>query len=95
MIEFFKVLIESDPNPTFPVRFAARNHGSKNRYLATIRDELYPGRPDHAETRSAEVSPGWFLGTKYGKTQMETIIELACEVAALRFGEDIVINLGQ
>ena len=92
MRELFEALYEKDS--TFPDRFAARKHGTKRRYLAKSKEELYPGRPDLSETHSIQLKFGWFLGTNYNKSSIEKIIRLACEVASLQFGENVIVNLG-
>lgn len=78
---------------TFLDRFAARKHGKKRRFVARDRTELYPGSPDLTE-HSVELIPGWWMGTNYSKRSITEIIQLACEVAGLRFGEDLQMNLG-
>jgi len=78
---------------TFLDRFAARKHGKKRRFVARDRTELYPGSPDLTE-HSVELIPGWWMGTNYSKRSITEIIQLACEVAGLRFGEDLQVNLG-
>lgn len=35
------------------------------------------------------------MGTNYSKQGIEKIIKLACEVASLEFGRDLLVNLGQ
>lgn len=93
MTSLFQTLAAQDP--TFLERFAARRHGRKRRFVARDKFELYPQRRDLCENCSFEVAPGWFIGTNYAKREIEKIIRLACEVAGLRFGSDVVINLGE
>jgi len=83
----------SSRDPSFIERFVSRKHGKKRRYVARTREELYPGRPDLAEY-SKQLSSGWWIGTNYSKSNIRQIIQLACEVAGLRFGHDLNINLG-
>ena len=82
----------SSRDPSFIERFVSRKHGKKRRYVARTREELYPGRPDLAEY-SKQLSSGWWIGTNYSKSNIRQIIQLACEVAGLRFGHDLNINL--
>jgi len=84
-------LTKKDSN--FISRLASRKHGRSRRYVAQRRDELYPGRPDLAEY-SKQLSNGWWVGTNYSKSNISQIIQLACEVAGLRFGYDLTIQLG-
>ena len=92
MSSIIEALVAADSS--FPERFEARKHGAKRRYLSRTKEELYPGRPDLCEIHSLELGFGWYLGTNYSKRAMERIIELACEVAGLEFGNDLTINLG-
>lgn len=83
-------------DPTFPERFAARpKHGRTRRYLARTPEELYPGRPDLAREHSSRLTSGWFVGTNVSKAQIERIVEMCCEVANIRLGKDLFINVGE
>lgn len=83
----------SQRDSSFITRLASRKHGRRRRYVARTREELYPGRPDLAEY-SKQLSNGWWVGTNYSKSNISQIIQLACEVAGLRFGSDLTVNLG-
>lgn|SRR5574337_95297 len=90
-----RVLQEFDRrDASFLERFASRKHGRKRRYVATDRQDLYPGRPDLAEVHYAELKPGWYVGTNYSRQVIETIIRLACDVASVSLGSDIQVDLG-
>ena len=91
LINVLDELSKKDSN--FIVRLASRKHGRSRRYVAQTRDELYPGRPDLAEY-SKQLSNGWWVGTNYSKSNISQIIQLACEVASLRFGYDLIASLG-
>lgn len=85
----------ADRNPTFLERFATLpKHGRTRRYLARSKDELYPGRPDLVRDFSHELRSGWWLGINLSRNAIERIIEMACEVAGLRYGVDLKVNLG-
>lgn len=89
----FAELAERDP--TFLERFAALpKHGRKRRYLARRAEELYPGRPDLARDHSLEVRPGWWIATNLSVARIEKILQMACEVAGLRYGRDLRVKLG-
>lgn len=77
--EVLKCFAERDSS--FPMRFVARKHGRKRRYVAQERGDLYPGRPDLADLYAVEFIPGWWLGTNYSRRSIAEIIDLACEVA--------------
>ena len=91
MREVFRLLAKEDPD--FLEKFAALKHGKKRRYLAQNREELYPGRPDFVEKSSAEVAPGWWLGTHYSRRGMRKILDLALGVVHPSLRTAIQINL--
>ena len=68
-------------------------HGRKRRHLASTREELYPGSP-HLADNAYEVWPGWWVDTHASRAGIETHIKMACEVAGVRYGKDLLINLG-
>lgn len=90
----FERLNEADSD--FLERFAAlKKHGRKRRYVARNREELYPGRPDFCESHSIQLPSGWFMGTHYNrKVSLPAIIELACKVAGLEYGNHLVLHNG-
>ena len=93
MRSVFQTLAKRDPS--FPERFAdpKRKHGRKRRYLARTKDELYPDQPALCERASTELNFGWFMGTNHGQPGITAIVRLACEVAGLKLGTDLVIHL--
>ena len=91
MISLFMELASRDN--TFLDRFLARKHGRKRRYLAKDKYELYPDRPDLAESESVEIVPGWWVGTNYSRRSIRVIVELAAEVAGLDVGGDFSFDL--
>jgi hypothetical protein len=94
LINVFEILTSNDA--TFLERFAALpKHGRTRRFLARTPDELYPGRPDLARDYSIKLRSAWYLGTNVSRATIERIIEKACDVANLRFGHDLIINLGE
>ena len=92
LVSVFEELVKRDAD--FPKRFASLpKHGRKRRYLAADRYELYPGRPDFAAQYSHKLQCGWWLGTHTGRMGIKRIVQMACRVAGLRFGHDLVIQL--
>lgn len=92
--QVFEVLSKNDP--TFPERFAGLpRHGRTRRYLALDPDELYPGRPSLVRDCSQKLSNGWWMGTNHSRQSIGQIISMACEVAQLSFGRDLVVQLGE
>ena len=81
-------------DPIFLEKFATRKHGRKRRYIARRREDLYPERPDLCENFSVRLPSGWFMGTNYSKSTLPTFVRLACEVAGLEYGRDLVLQLG-
>jgi predicted type IV restriction endonuclease len=94
LVSVFETLSQRDG--TFLERFAALpKHGRTRRYLARSPEELYPGRPDLSHEHSAQLSSGWWLGTNVSRAQIERIIEMACEVARVKYGRELSVNLGE
>jgi len=93
LIQVFDALAQADS--TFIERFAALpKHGRKRRYLSANPDDLYPGRPDLVEESSCRLASGWWIGTNVSKAAIVKIIEMACDVAGIRFGQDLIVELG-
>lgn len=92
MVQLFEELARRDS--TFLERFAARpKHGKKRRFIARSQAELYPGRPDLGESHSHQLSSGWWIGTNYSRENIDKIVRMACEVASLNYGTDLLIKL--
>jgi hypothetical protein len=80
---------------SFSDRFMSIKHGRSRRYLARERAELYPGRPDFCQEYAIELQSGLWMGTNYSRHSISGIVELACGVAGMKFGEDLIVNLGK
>ena len=92
MVQVFREFAERDSS--FLERFAALpKHGRKRRYLARTREELYPGS-EHLVDNAYEVRPGWWVDKHASRSGIETRIKMACEVAGVKYGKDLVVNLG-
>jgi len=92
LIQVFGAFADRDPG--FLERFAALpKHGRKRRYLARTKEELYPGSPQLADN-AYEVRPGWWVDTHASRTGIETRLKIACEVAGVKYGKDLLVNLG-
>ncbi len=91
MREVFRLLAKEDP--TFLEKFATLKHGKKRRYLAQDRESLYPGRLDLAEKASAEVAPGWWLGTHYSRKSIQRILNMALEIVHPSLRSVIQVNI--
>lgn len=93
---FIKVMEHlSREDASFFERFAARpRHGARRRFVARTKEDLYPGRPDLCRGNSYQSKSGWWVGTHYSRNSIEKILRMACEVAGIKFGSDLVVNLG-
>ena len=92
MIKLIEQLARRDS--TFLQRFAARPQGRSRRYVAPDRSDLYPNRPDLCQDYSHQLQSGWWIGTNYSRQAITKIIQMACEVAGIAFGRDLIVNLG-
>lgn len=91
--QVFDLLIQRDA--TFGERFAGLpKHGRSRRYLALDANDLYPGRSDLVRDCSTQLTTGWWMSTNHSKQTIGQIIAMACSVAEVAFGEDMVANLG-
>ncbi len=79
---------------TFLQRFSQhpKSRGRKRRYVAQSSEDLYPDRPD-LRKYSEHLSDNWLLSTNINNRFKGTILKAAAEVAGLRFGKDIVVEL--
>ena len=94
LVQVFQMLTDLDPS--FQERFAdLPRHGRTRRYLARNRDDLYPGRPDLALDHSKQLNSGWWVGTNHSRATIKRIIEMACNVAQIRYGDDLRVELGE
>jgi hypothetical protein len=93
LIRVFEALAKRDPS--FPERFASLpKHGQKRRYLSRSPMELYPGRPDLVRDCSKQLTSGWWIGTNNSRGSIRKIIMMACEVANLRYGSELQVEIG-
>ena len=83
----------SELDPTFPDKFAAKDTRKSRSFIARSKDGLY--QTAHLREKfSVESNFGWFIGTNYDKPSIVNAIKLACETAELKFGQDLIIQLG-
>lgn len=87
--QVFDLFVENDPS--FAERFAGlTRHGRTRRYLASDANELYRDRPDLVRECSLKLSSGWWMSTNHSKQTIGQIISMACDVAKVSYGEDLV-----
>jgi hypothetical protein len=91
--QVFDVLIQRDVS--FAERFVGLpKHGRSRRYLARDAYALYPSQsPEFAKEHSWRCAPGWYLGTNHSNSSITKIIEMACDVARVELGKDLLIQL--
>jgi hypothetical protein len=80
-------------DPSFLTRCAAHpeNFGRKRAYIARTTEELFPDRPD-LRPKHEEITEGWLLNTNVNNGIKVQVVKLACEVAGLRFGQDVMVD---
>jgi hypothetical protein len=85
----------SEYDNTFMERFCSpdQSHGTKRRYVALNRKDLYPERPDLCESSACQLKNGFWVGTNYNTSSIKQIIRLATEVAGLKYGKDVIDSL--
>lgn len=91
--QVFDLFIRRDA--TFGERFAGLpNHGRTRRYLARDDNDLYRDRPDLVRMYSRKLDSGWCMSTNHSKQTIGKIIAMACDVAQVAHGRDLVASLG-
>lgn len=90
--QVFDLFIQNDPS--FAERFAGlARHGRTRRYLARDANDLYRDRPDLVRECSIKLASGWWMSTNHSKQTINQIIGMACDVAQVIYGTDLVIEL--
>ncbi len=78
-------------NPDFPEKFfSIQSHNRKRLILARSPHEIFPNCPRLNETRTFEISPGWWLGLNWNRDTTEKILQLACVAADLVWGRSLI-----
>ena len=57
-------------------------------------NELYRARPDLVSECSIKLDSGWWMSTNHSKQTIGQIIAMACDVAQVAHGRDLVASLG-
>ena len=66
-----------------------KNTTKKRQFMSKNRDDLYTKEfQDHAYT---QISAGWWVGTNLSTEAIERKIRIACEVAGIEFGADLIL----
>jgi hypothetical protein len=90
LLDVLRVL--ADRQPDFLERFANVARGRTRNHIARQRSDVYPGRPD-LEQYTQELRAGWWIGTNIANRDKLRLLKIACQVAGLRFGSDLIVNL--
>ena len=91
--QVFELFVARDPS--FGDRFAGLpRHGRTRRYLARDANKLYRDRPDLVREWSIKLDSGWWMSTNHSKQTIGQIIAMACDVARVARGRDLVDSLG-
>ena len=93
LVGVFERLLEKDAQ--FCEKLEPHLKGRKRQYLARDQYALYPDDPKLAKTQSASLSGGWWLGTNSSTSTKRNQIQIACRVAGIEFGKDLIVNLGE
>jgi hypothetical protein len=89
LLDVLRTLANRDPR--FLDRFS-QERGRNRRYVARERSQLYSGKPGLVRDASEELVAGWWVGTNYSASQVQSIIEKACRIAGLQWGRDLFIQ---
>lgn len=93
LVKVFEIFSKRDPS--FCQRFASLpKHGTKRRFLAKTPEEIIPHRAKEARKFSYELSNGWWILVHLSRIEIKRILTLACKVANVKFGADLVVHLG-
>ena len=92
MVMVLRALAERDG--TFLQRLAqhASMQGRKRSYIARTTEDLYPDRPD-LRPQHADMGQGWLVATNLNNRLKGKILQVGCEVAGLRWGHDLMVEL--
>ncbi len=92
MVFILSELAKADP--TFLQRCSQHPafQGKKRRYIAQRAADLYPSRPDMINLHEA-LPGGWVVGTNLSNQSKMRILQRAAEVAGIRFGHDLKVQL--
>lgn len=91
MAAVFTALAKNDSG--FCERFRKRHEGRTRAIISRNREKLYPRHPHLVNSASRELPGGYFLGTHMNNAQKERLIRSACEMAGLKFGRDLTVEL--
>ena len=91
MVQILRELQRRDPDFLPRLSQHPKCRGRTRRFIAQSPEELYPNSPKYRNMNGA-LPGGWFVATNNSSQQKREFIEIASEVAGLKFGGDIVID---
>ena len=62
------------------------------RIVARLKQDLYLNKPSLAEKFAMPLCDGWWVDTNLSGQQCDSRLEMACEVAGIRFGSDLKLQ---
>ena len=92
LVGVFERLLQEDDR--FCEKLEPHLKGPKRQYLAHDRHALYPN-PELTRKQATPLSNGWWLGTNSNKSMKRNQIQIACRVASIKFGKDLIVKLGE
>jgi predicted type IV restriction endonuclease len=78
-------------NSDFLQKFAQRAPGRTRNHISRNRAQVYPDKPQ-LEQYATKLADGWWLGTNMANREKDRLARIACEVAGLKFGRDVIVN---
>jgi len=93
LVGVFERLLQEDAQ--LYEKLEPRLKGRTRQYLARDRSAIYPNDPKLAETQAESLSNGWWIGTSSDNSTKRKQIQKACHVAGIKFGEDLIVKLGE
>lgn len=91
MVIVLRKLANSDPSFLERCARHPKAQGRTNRYIARTPEELYPHR-EYLRKHCEKLPGGWLVSTYLSNAGKRRIINIAAEVARLKFGKDIVVE---
>ncbi len=67
------------------------NAGRKRTYIARSSEEMFPDRQDLRELHEP-IADGWLLNSNVSNQIKKKVLEMACQVAGLKFGNDVQVD---
>ena len=85
------LILLSSLEPHFLERLSQKSTRSR-RIVARLKQDLYLNKPSLAEKFAMRLCDGWWVDTNLSRQQCDSRLEMACEVAGIRFGSDLKLR---